>query len=100
VKAEVVYKYMDVSGRTEIPELDMVEPIHPTTPIGRKQKSSAPSIGKTDMTKLWMDEPRPAHVSNPINNPTFISQLISHYESNYRCFGWFLVSKRTGWVWV
>jgi hypothetical protein len=47
VKAEVVYKYMDVSGRTEIPELDMVEPIHPTTPIGRKQKSSAPSIGKT-----------------------------------------------------
>jgi len=29
-----VYKYMDVSDRTEIPELDMVEPIHPTTPIG------------------------------------------------------------------
>jgi hypothetical protein len=40
-----VYKYMDVSGRTKIPELDMVEPIHPITPIEsvRKQKSSAPS---------------------------------------------------------
>jgi hypothetical protein len=37
VKGGSVYKYLDVSGRTEIPELDMVEPIHPTTPIGRIQ---------------------------------------------------------------
>lgn len=35
-----VYKYMDVSGRTKIPELDMVEPIHPITPIDRLENKN------------------------------------------------------------
>lgn len=39
VKEGSVYKYMDVSGRTKIPELDMVEPIHPVTPIGLENKN-------------------------------------------------------------